>query len=333
MGFKKILAFVCLFCLIFSATVIVAPAENTGDLRGDADGDGTVSIKDVVTIRKYFAYLDYSTGISSIELSDNADMNGNGIIDLNDLIMLREYVANMDFDTETDIETEIETETEVSGCSHVFEEYQRDEEEHWQICSDCGYVSDAEAHVNGWDGYCRVCETLRATEDVEYGVGDGYAYVSNSGYDGSATSIVIAREYNGLPVTEISARAFKNASMVSIYIPSNVTSIGDNAFDCCTKLSSVIFEENSMLETIGKYAFNACSVLKSITIPENVTKINTYAFCDYLETAIFENPNGWTYPTFSGLRIESISASLLKDPSSAADCLGWKYRQQTWTRK
>ncbi len=57
-----------------------------------------------------------------------------------------------------------------------------------------------------------------------------------------------------------------------------------------TKIISVNFAENSILETIGNYAFYYCTSLKEIHIPASVKTIGTYAFryCTALEKVVFE---------------------------------------------
>ncbi len=329
---KKTKIFTLIFSLLLAclSLILLISAENDAVLMGDSDGNGSVDSRDVVLIRQYLANLNYSTGESSVEINDSADMNGNGKIDLSDCILLREYIANMD--------DESEMETEEAQPSHIWEEkYERDLDGHWQVCSVCGESSVHDEHTKSSDGYCTVCEPdLKATDGVKYGVNsdDGIAYVS--GYEGNDTQIVIAKEYNGYPVTKISASAFYNTGIRSVYIPETVTIINQKAFQACMQLTSVSFGENSQLKSIGAYAFDYCLKLTSITIPENVSKIDNYAFRNSgIVSAAFENPNGWYYPSVvpgSGGK-KNISASSLKNPTTAADLLVNDYNGQNWIRE
>ena len=76
-------------------------------------------------------------------------------------------------------------------------------------------------------------------------------------------------------VTSIGANAFDGCSgLTSITIPSSVTSIGAYAFSGCSVTSITI---PSSVTSIGAYAFYGCSVT-SITIPSSVTSIGEYTF-------------------------------------------------------
>ena len=68
-------------------------------LYGDANGDGSIDMKDVVLLRKYMANYNYDTESSSEVVEPGADANGDGSIDMKDVVLLRKYLANYDYDT------------------------------------------------------------------------------------------------------------------------------------------------------------------------------------------------------------------------------------------
>ena len=65
-------------------------------LYGDVNGDGKISLTDVVRLRRYLANRDLATGVSPVIVEDGADVDGDGKITLDDALRLRKYLANRD---------------------------------------------------------------------------------------------------------------------------------------------------------------------------------------------------------------------------------------------
>ena len=158
-----------------------------------------------------------------------------------------------------------------------------------------------EEHTIGDDGFCTACyQPLAPTEGILYELSSNGHYAEVVGYTGTATKIIIADTYNGVPVTNIYEKAFQNnTTITSVVIPDSVTNIGAYAFQYCSGLSSITIPDSvtdidayafdnchnlanvlipNSVTKIGSYAFNYCSKLSSITIPENVTGIGDSAF-------------------------------------------------------
>ena len=102
----------------------------------------------------------------------------------------------------------------------------------------------------------------------------------------------------------------QNQNFTSIYVGSNVTSIGDQAFFVCqnltsatignsvTSIGSMAFLVNVALTSvtipnsvtsIGSMGFYQCSSLTSVIIPDSVTSLgaNAFGFCSSLTSIIF----------------------------------------------
>ena len=100
----KILPIIVLIAVVISAFAICSFAVYADDsapeaptvVAGDVNGDKKVELQDVLLLRQYFAYYDYSNGISNVDICSGADFNENGTVELGDLVALRKYLANED---------------------------------------------------------------------------------------------------------------------------------------------------------------------------------------------------------------------------------------------
>ena len=75
------------------------------------------------------------------------------------------------------------------------------------------------------------------------------------------------------------------------WIPNSVTSIGSQAFERCTGLTSIVIPIS--VSSIGSYVFSCCSGLTSIEIPSSVTSIGDSPFlgCTGLASIIVDKNN------------------------------------------
>jgi len=94
-------------------------------------------------------------------------------------------------------------------------------------------------------------------------------------------------------VTSIGNNAFNGCTnLTSITIPNSVTSIGKYAFERCTNLTSIAIPNS--VTSIGNGAFNGCTNLTSITIPNSVTSIGNNAFMNCTSLTSITIPNSVT---------------------------------------
>lgn len=83
-------------------------------------------------------------------------------------------------------------------------------------------------------------------------------------------------------------------------IPDNVTTIGDQAFIFCSKLTSIVFHEN--VNYVGLDNFYGCSSLENVNLPNNMTSIpeTLFANCASLTSiTIPDNVESINYRGFS----------------------------------
>ena len=98
---------------------------------------------------------------------------------------------------------------------------------------------------------------------VIYSASADGSYAEVVGYNGSLSEVVIAVEYNLLPVKSIYARAFyQNQVITSVIIPNGVTEIGDYAFSFCSRLATVTISKS--VSSIGEGAFSDCGSLTTV---------------------------------------------------------------------
>lgn len=119
-------------------------------------------------------------------------------------------------------------------------------------------------------------------------------------------------EYQVTSVAGVNSRSGFEYYENRIILLSNITSIGSNAFDGCSNLTSVTIPEG--VTSIDVYAFRECSSLTSVTIPNSVNSIgaNAFARCDSLTTMTIL---ATTPPTLSNTNAISTATTKIYIPA------------------
>ena len=124
-------------------------------------------------------------------------------------------------------------------------------------------------------------------QDVKNFVENGFVYEDMTRetlirYEGNSSNVDISNK-----VKVIRDNAFSgNKSVVSVTIPSSVTSIGHSIFYNCPNLQTVDLSRAKGITSISSYMFQQCSSLKNIELPAWITRIGEQAFyeCSSLQS-------------------------------------------------
>jgi hypothetical protein len=114
-------------------------------------------------------------------------------------------------------------------------------------------------------------------EDFNIALNDAKDGVVIKGYTGTAAVVIIPAQFEGYPVREIGAEAFRaKAGLSSVTIPAGVTKISAAAFFKCSNLKTVVIPEG--VTEIGPSAFAGCAALTAIALPASIQKFGESAF-------------------------------------------------------
>ncbi|MDR1092664.1 MAG: leucine-rich repeat protein [Clostridiales bacterium] len=148
------------------------------------------------------------------------------------------------------------------------------------------WLNPVEADLTLYAKWTEVAEY--GTDGLDYTLLDGGAsYAVSVGSAGSAETVVIPSRHNGLPVVEISDKAFyTDGNLTAVTIPDTVTRIGEYAFYFCSSLETVSFGPDSLLRSIETHAFSTCKALANFAIPSGVKEIEMAAFANTALTSV-----------------------------------------------
>ena len=189
-------------------------------------------------------------------------------------------------------------------------------------------VPDPE-HVNpaieeyDWENSHRSVTFVPLDSIPQSGEYEGLTYTANAdgtslcitGYaDECPSALVIPAEIDGLPVTAIGENAFENCYEVeSVVLPDTITLIDAEAFFECQRITSLEIPDS--VTTIGYRAFESLMSLTSLTIPAGVSSIGARAFCG-LDCPITVNPDNPYFCALDGV-LYSKDMTTLKQATCA----------------
>lgn len=137
--------------------------------------------------------------------------------------------------------------------------------------------------------------TTEPSKELEFTLSTDKEYYTVSGIGGYEhdTEVIIPAEYNFLPVKEIGDGAFYNCTnLISVIVPSSITSIGKRAFANCSNLTNIIIPQGITSINIGTFAY--CNNLQNVIIPDSVKNISQSAFAYCSSLASVTIPSGVT---------------------------------------
>jgi len=103
-------------------------------------------------------------------------------------------------------------------------------------------------------------------------------YVLTGGTPNEYGELIIPKRHRRRYVVSVGSGAFfLNDTIVSVFIPNSIRSIGHSSFREMLNLKEVIFEENSSLSFVDSNAFRESSISK-INLPNSLQRIESSAF-------------------------------------------------------
>lgn len=105
-------------------------------------------------------------------------------------------------------------------------------------------------------------------------------------YNGRMTNLVIPSQYDDKPVISIGSNFKRMGALVTLVIPSSITTIEDNALMGCYALKKITFSEG--LVNIGNFVLLGCNELTYVKLPSTLTAIGDAALSQCAKLAVID---------------------------------------------
>ncbi len=125
-----------------------------------------------------------------------------------------------------------------------------------------GYAKVTVTTVDG--GFTAECNitVCNNRSDFEYSINNGIVTIDK--YIGENTVVIVPTSIDGAAVKVIGSAAFAGTEIVSVVLPKETTSIGDNAFNGCNSIVEINIP--AKVNSIGATAFTSANSLTSINV-------------------------------------------------------------------
>ena len=162
-------------------------------------------------------------------------------------------------------------------------------------CAWCGTSetrpSDPLGHEYSEDNVCIRCgKQLLASPGLAYapvtGADGNFKGYSVSLGTATASEIVVAPYYEGMPVLSVEAAGFQNSSITRFVSYAELETIGEDAFRGCTALLSIDLPDSVV--SVGDGAFYGCSAAETLSVGSSLGEVGRAAFFNLQSLEVIE---------------------------------------------
>ena len=193
----------------------------------------------------------------------------------------------------------------------------------WQHAEDFDAFADSFVGTTG-----TVSGVTGASASSDAYIAIAKAAVAQARVDAGQTAIEPLEFHIDDTLTSVASKAYQNRTDITkVYIPASITSIGTNAFDGCTNLEEVVYEDASQTNVIkiGNNAFKNCSSLTTIGIEMGNVGMRSFSGCSSLTSIAFNGTSSsYAFENCSSLQTVSFGVKGKYGANMFAGCKALK---------